>query len=186
MQQKLCLWMAVVVLFGALCVGNPFLAGREGQKVASSTGAAPSAVRPSEEANAFARRGDQATPAEREPASIAAVPPRVSLASEQPRIARATEAGIERSGGIELASLSTNSPSAPRRSARASALGELRPELECPDETLRAFVVRTELHDGVVVWLLVDGRRLRRNPKTAAGEPLLVPFVQPATEDRPE
>lgn len=186
MQQKLCLWMAVVVLFGALCVGNPFLAGREGQTVARSTGAAPSMVSPGEEANAFARRGDPVTPAEREPASIAAVPPRVSLASDQPRIARATEAGIDRSGGIELASLSAHTPTASRRSARASGLGELRPELECPDETLRPFVVRTELHDGVVVWVLVDGRRLRRNPKPAAGEPLLVPFVQPAAEDRPE
>jgi hypothetical protein len=45
MQQKLCLWMAMVVLFGALCVGNPFLACRDGTSpVEPTAAAAPSAV----------------------------------------------------------------------------------------------------------------------------------------------
>lgn len=173
MQQKLCLWMAMVVLFGALCVGNPFLACREGQTVASPTEAVPSAVN-----HGKANHG-KAMPAEREPLAIAVAPPRVSLASDQPRIARATDAGVE------LASLSVRSPGALLRSSGPSAVGSPL-DLECPDEALRPLVVRTELHDGVAVWVLVDGRRLRRHPKPAAGEPLLVPFVPTAADDRPE
>lgn len=171
MQQKLCLWMAMVVLFGALCVGNPFLACRDGTSpVEPTTAAAPStdridpavatraAPQPSERDGAVSARAPKATLAS----------DRVTLANDLARMQRGPA-----EAAIELASLTP-------RQREASA------ESECPDADLRPLVARTERHDGVLVWVLHDGRRFRRNPKPAAGEPLLVPFVVVVADDRPE
>lgn len=180
----------MVVLFGALCVGNPFLACRDGTSpVEPTTAAAPSTERldpavakraptnPDERATAGASRlpdGAVSALSARSPDvavdSNAAVAPKVMLASDQSRIRR---------GPVEAA---IDIPVAPRPMHR-NAAGE---DLECPDADLRPLVARTERHDGVLVWVLHDGRRFRRNPKPAAGEPLLVPFVVLVADDRPE
>jgi len=191
MQQKLCLWMAMVVLFGALCVGNPFLACRDGTSpVEPTTAVAPSTERldpalakraptnPDERANhAAAGLPEGAVGAlsarshEVALAANGATPPMVTLASDQSR---------SRRGPVEAAiDLTSVVPLPTQRSAAAG-------DLDCPDPELRPLVARTERHDGVLVWVLHDGRRFRRNPKPTAGEPLLAPFVVVVADDRPE
>lgn len=190
MQQKLCLWMAMVVLFGALCVGNPFLARRDGTSpVEPTTAAAPSTERldpalarraptkPDERANraaaglpegavsALSARSSEVA------SSGVALAPKATLASDQNR---------SRRGPVEAAIDLT--PVVPRPTPRNAAAEDL----DCPDAELRPLVARTERHDGVLVWVLHDGRRFRRNPKPNAGEPLLVPFVVVVADDRPE
>ena len=175
----------MVVLFGALCVGNPFLACRDGTSpVEPTTAAAPSAERldpavakratttaDERAATAASRLPDGAVSALAVRSPEVAVAPKVTLASDQGRIQRGpVEAAIDQARV------------APRPTHRSAAAEEL----ECPDADLRPLVARTERHDGVVVWLLHDGRRFRRNPKPAAGEPLLVPFVVVVADDRPE
>lgn len=47
----------------------------------------------------------------------------------------------------------------------------------CPDAALAPFVVAVEDVAGERVWVLRDGRRMRRNPLLDAGQPLLVPVT---------
>lgn len=166
----------MVVLFGALCVGNPFLACRDGTSpVESTTAAAPSTERidPAVEKRAVL----VASPSSNEAlaldatAAVSAHRPKAMLASDPPRSQSPAEAAIERASA------------ATRPTRRSGAAVE---ELECPDEELRPLVARTERHDGVLVWVLHDGRRFRRNPKLGAGEPRLVPFVVAVADDPPE
>ena len=196
MQQKLCLWMAMVVLFGALCVGNPFLARRDGTSpVEPTTAAAPSTARrdpalakraptkqderanraaaglPEGAVSALSARSTEVTSSEVALAANGALAPKATLASDQNR---------SRRGPVEAAIDLT--PVVPRPTPRNAAAEDL----DCPDAELRPLVARTERHDGVLVWVLHDGRRFRRNPKPSAGEPLLVPFVVVVADDRPE
>ncbi|MFN7590769.1 MAG: hypothetical protein ACK501_09910 [Planctomycetota bacterium] len=190
MQQKLCLWMAMVVLFGALCVGNPFLACRDGTSpVEPTTAAAPSTERldpavakraptnPDERGNDAASRLPEGAVS-----ALSARSPEVALASNDavaPKATLASDQNRSRRGPVEAAIELT--PVVPRPTPRNAAAEDL----DCPDAELRPLVARTERHDGVLVWVLHDGRRFRRNPKPTAGEPLLVPFVVVA-DDRPE
>lgn len=104
-------------------------------------------------------------------AALSARTPKATLATDPGRLQRGPADAM-----VELAGVSP-------RSTRSRDGQE---ELECPDADLRPLVARTERHDGVLVWVLHDGRRFRRNPKPAAGEPLLVPFVVLVADDRPE
>ena len=167
----------MVVLFGALCVGNPFLACRDGTSpVEPTTAAAPSAERLDPAVVVAKPRANELAPVSLSANSQPAKPstaktPMVTLASDQLRSHRGpAEAAVELAAG-------TLQPT--RRPGTVE-------DLECPDADLRPLVARTERHDGVVVWVLHDGRRFRRNPKPAAGEPLLVPFVVVVADDRPE
>lgn len=170
----------MVVLFGALCVGNPFLACRDGTSpVEPTTAAAPSTERvdPAVATRDAPPTGERADAGLTEGAvsALSARAPKVSLASDRTTLANGP-GRIQRvptEAAIELATLTP-------RHREASA------EIECPDADLRPLVARTERHDGVLVWVLHDGRRFRRNPKPAAGEPLLVPFVVVVADDRPE
>ncbi len=70
--------------------------------------------------------------------------------------------------------------SASSRRARAAAAVAT----ECPDPMLRPLVVAVESNAaGAPIWVLTDGRRLRRNPLVGAGQPVLVPVG--AGEDGP-
>lgn len=172
----------MVVLFGALCVGNPFLACRDGTSpVEPTTAAAPSSERVDPEVVV-------ATPRANELATVAPLP--VALSAKTPP----ANAPPAKTPMVTLASDQMRSRRSPAEAAVELAAGKLQPtrrpgtaeDLECPDADLRPLVARIERHDGVLVWVLHDGRRFRRNPKVAVGEPLLVPFVAIAADDRPE
>lgn len=171
MQHKLCLWMALVVLFGALCVGNPCLECHEPTvadaptrdgAVATSSGVARTDAPPA---------GSPAQPA---------VQPAVQPAALMARSGAASR-------GVELASSSVRRPllEVGRDVGQATDAALHSASLvawPCPDPALQDAVVRVELGDGgrgvggtgEVVWVLRDGRRLRRNPSLRAGAPLLI------------
>jgi len=192
MQQKLCLWMAMVVLFGALCVGNPFLACRDGTSPVEPTTAAASSAERVDPAVVVAtpRANELATvsPLPLAPLPVATLP--VALSAKTPP----ANAPPAKTPMVTLASDQMRSRRGPAEAAVELAAGTLQPtrrpgtaeDLECPDADLRPLVARIERHDGVLVWVLHDGRRFRRNPKVAVGEPLLVPFVAIAADDHPE
>lgn len=152
MQQNLCLWLCVVVLFGALCTGNPFLPSSDAQ-VGPTLPAGDGA----------AGDGGSGAPA--------VVPPGGR--------AYALEVGSSRAAGGAVKALAGASavPAAMPVALRTSGPAEASSHL-CPDHELRPLVVATERGTrGETVWVLGDGRRFVRNPRPAAGQPVLVPLV---------
>lgn len=144
MHRNLLLGLVIVVLFGALAGGNPFLPGRSDR--AKPRGAAP-------------------------------VP--LSPAATEPLV----EVGVERPATNGLAGLRAGLPLATPVSLRAAAGGEGAGEaalLPCPDPALQALVVDVQRgFDGEPVWVLRDGRRLRR-AKSQAADGALRPGPAPA------
>jgi hypothetical protein len=152
MQQKLCLWLCVAVLLGALCAGNPFLGGRDG--------ATPLVTAP---ARAPARA----------PLPAAATPVRDALRSSLDggaRKALGTHASAAPRGGERAQPVNAVVPVALAASVPADAAAR------CPDAALAPLVQSVELdaRGEPAVWVLRDGRRLVRNPRNGDGEPLLV------------
>lgn len=150
MQQTLCLWLALLVLFGALCLGNPFLS--PGDK------AAPSAL----PAHAGSATPGGGSPLLGSALGGAAGPTAFALEARPRNTGNQTDAihALDHSlagKGIVPASLSAP-PSEPL----------------CPDAALRPLVKSVEWGPhGEPIWVLIDGRRFVRNPRAA--EPLLVP-----------
>lgn len=151
MQQKLCLWLCVAVLVGALSTGNPFLPATP----AATTGVAAPAV---------ALAVDP-------PAAIEVAPapgPVVLALNARP----AGEPRSARKGLLQGTAAPAVVPAALRAPVATDASGTL-----CPDVSLRELVTATDrTADGSTIWVLRDGRRLVRNPDPA-GRPLLVPVA---------
>lgn len=171
MQHKLCLWLAALLLLGALGVGNPFLSGPAcagPADAASSSSAAP------------------ASDSERAVAPIAApmAPPRVQPVALSSRGAGpACDTG--RSDAADRA-LGLDPLAEPGRTKRAIASPAIalavdalsqRQAPACPDPALQKLVVRVDYRDGKPIWVLLDGRQLWRNENLRVGEPLLVPVA---------
>ena len=169
MQQKLCLWLVLVVLFGALCLGNPFLPCGAAAP-AGSPGASPAAV-------------PAASPTEPSTMQAQTAPPAATPAIDV-QLAAAGGAASAGARGRELAAESMAAkalavvPASARRSPSVALRAE--PSAEpllpaCPDADLADQVIAVEQVGDEPVWVLRDGRRLVRNP-IVGGRPLLVPF----------
>jgi hypothetical protein len=167
MQQKLCLWLVLVVLLGALALGNPFLPcgsatpAADGSSSADTSSADTSSV------------GSAAAP----PARAAANVPPVAPAPAVGEVQLAGALSSRREFGVPAFAV------APTRRAAAVALradptvdAASRTSLPpCPDPELAPLVVAVEELEAGPVWVLRDGRRFARNP-VAGALPLLVPF----------
>ncbi|MEO6597233.1 MAG: hypothetical protein ABIP94_21025 [Planctomycetota bacterium] len=158
MQAKIGFVLVAAVLVGALVSGNPFLAPR-------------AIVAPVEGA-----------PVEGAPVAVVlvnvvpmgAVTPATSRAGKAMG-AVASDAALQRAflqDALERSS-SSDGPGSVRAGPTAPLDG-----VTCPDRSLRPLVVevRTD-RDGAPVWVLRDGRVLRRNPLTGEGQPVLVPLA---------
>ncbi len=158
MQQKLCLWLAVAVLLAALAVGNPFRGTwKDGAAAAPRQGAAPPA---SEAPPATGRLAGGVAPAA-DGGDLAA---RAGL----PAVAvRSTHRQPEAVNAVAL------------RAIAPAANGSL----ECPDPELRAHVRDVEWVGSEPVWVLHDGRRVKKNRKVGPGEPLVVEW-EPGTRSQ--
>jgi len=173
MQHKLCLWLAALLLLGALGVGNPFLSG---PACAGPADVAASSAPASDSARAVAPTGA--------PMAEPMDPPRVQPVALSSRgAAPARDAG--RSGAADRA-LGLDPLAEPGRTKRSFAspgialavdASSSRQAPACPDPALQALVVRVDYRDGKPIWVLRDGRQLRRNENLRAGEPLLVPVA---------
>ena len=174
MQSKLCLVLALVVLLGALVFGNPFRG--DGPAVSLRAGAgdvsgAPSASPASERAVVQASLAAN-LPAKRAAGLEDAAMPGAQVASLPSAAVPAVQRGDLRS---ELAGKRSKRPPAAAVEPKDAA-AEV-----CPDASLQPLVVRVRKGaDGQPIWVLGDGRQVRRNPKTGPGEPLVVPVVVPA------
>ncbi|MCU0867731.1 MAG: hypothetical protein MUC36_28435 [Planctomycetes bacterium] len=169
MQQKLCLWLVLVVLLGALALGNPFLpCGASTPAAEGSSSAAGSAP-----IGAGAAVAIPAAPPARAVETAPPVAPAPSFAGAQ----LAGAGSSRREFGVPALAV------APARRAAvvalraesaidAAALPSLPP---CPDPELAPLVVAVEELEAGPVWVLRDGRRFARNP-VAGALPLLVPF----------
>jgi hypothetical protein len=165
MQQKLCLSLVLVVLFGALALGNPFLpcgsatpaAGGTTSPTAAAAASSPTAPSPAASAPAAATAGAKAAPKAVEARLAGAGESAASLPIGVPSLAVAPRRG---SGMVAL---------------RAEPAIDRRVWLTCPDPELANLVIAVELVGDQTVWELRDGRRLVRNP-IAGALPLLVPF----------
>lgn len=92
----------------------------------------------------------------------------IVLGGETPRAALVSL----RAGSAPLAAKDTR-PLDRERGESAGVDGEL-----CPDVLLRPLVVRVRhAVDGTPIWVLRDGREVRRNPRRGPGQPLVVPVV---------
>ncbi len=172
MQQKLCLWLAVAVLFGALVAGNPFLAGSSvrlerrdaplapGQPVRAPLIGEPLIGKPVGQPAV----GD---PAIGDPA-IGEVTP----------VADPGAAGSLRFEATPALAVALNAPSSGKLASGKLAPAEASADPLCPDRALRPLVVGVERNErGEPVWVLRDGSRCMRNPKRGAEQPLLIPFT---------
>ena len=173
------------LLFGALCVGNPFLACHEPTVADAPTrdGGVATSSGPAQ----FPADQTQAaqSPAARSVMAPLLAPPTASPVQPvvQPAALMAHSGAASRS--IELASSPVRRPllevaNHARDAGLATDAALHKASLvrwPCPDPALQDAVVRVELGDGArgeVVWVLRDGRRLRRNPILRAGAPLLI------------
>lgn len=153
MQHKLCLWLAALLLLGALGVGNPFLVG-------------PACAGPAEPASSSPKSG---------------VSPRAAGELHEPRFEvdpppRAQTVALSVPGPSSAGANRPLRPSVAPAFALASDAPTPQTSLACPDAKLQHLVLRVDFHEGKPVWVLRDGRRLARNPKVASGEPRLVPI----------
>jgi hypothetical protein len=170
MQQKLCLWLALAVLFGALCLGNPFL---------SRSGAAVPLSVPSSAPIAAPAKDPAGERLAASPARIAggeAAPAALAL-DARVRTALAI-GGFETPNPVEAGRAAVPATLASQKGAGLGAdpaAGEARP-VACPDLQLAPLVQRTERSTEGTVWVLRDGRRFVRNPRG------LVPMLVLATD----
>lgn len=175
MQSKLCLVLALVVLLGALAFGNPFRG--DGPAVSLRSGAgdvsgAPNASPASERAVVNASLAAN-LPAKRAAGLEDAAMPGAQVASLPSGPVPAVQRGDLRS---EFGAKRSKRPPAVAVEPKEAAAAEV-----CPDAALQPLVVRVRKgSDGQPIWVLRDGRQVRRNPKTGPGEPLVVPVVVPA------
>jgi hypothetical protein len=170
MQQKLCLSLVLVVLFGALALGNPFLpCGSAAPAAGGSTSPAAAAAASSPAESSLAA------------SSLTAAAPAAATAGAK-AAANAVEARLV-GAGEAAPSVPIGVPAlavAPRRGAGMVAL-RTEPAIDrrvwpaCPDPELANLVIAVAEVGGQTVWELQDGRRLVRNP-IAGTLPLLVPF----------
>lgn len=150
MQQTLCLWLVLLVLSGALCLGNPFLSPADQ--------VAPSAL-PAHSGSAAPGHGLPVA----EPALGGAAVPTAFALEARPRSTG------NHGGAINALDLNLSA-----KGIVPASLPALPSEPLCPDVALRALVKTVEwCPRGQPIWVLSDGRRFVRNPRGA--EPLLVP-----------
>lgn len=175
MQHKLCLWLAALLLLGALGVGNPFLSG-------------PACAGPADAASSSAPASERAVEPTGapigEPIGAPMAPPRVQPVALSSRgAAPARDAGRSDAADRALGLDPLAEPGRTKRSfaAPATALAvdasSQRHAPACPDPELQSLVVRVDHRDGKPIWVLRDGRQLWRNENLRAGEPLLVPVA---------
>lgn len=164
MQHKLCLWLATLLLLGALCVGNPFLSG-------------PACAGPADAASSKSERAV-------EPILSPIAPPRVQpVALSSRSVAPARDAARQDPAGSPTQSApfaeqgQTRRPFATPALARGLDASSKRPVHACPDPELQDLVVRVDHRGGKPIWVLRDGRQLWRNDDQRPGEPLLVPVA---------
>lgn len=150
MQSKLCLVLALVVLVGALAVGNPFLS--HGSVVVSDGLLQPFSEGGSGIALGVAEGTQSSAPAAALPVSAQRFAPDGNVPVGNQQVSLRAEAPIP--GGVIPAGVMT---------------------ARCPDEHLQELVVRVRHdHAGMPVWELRDGRFVRANPRHGDGEPLVV------------
>lgn len=145
MQQTLCLWLCLLVLFGALCAGNPFLDAKD------------AAARPALPGGS----GDEGLV--------------VGLAPPGGRVhALQAGAPAEGRGAVRALADAAAAPAVLPVALHASGPVDASSQ-SCPDAALRPLVVATERGPrGETVWVLGDGRRYVRNHRAGAGQPLLL------------
>jgi len=155
MPPKLFLMLVVVVLLAVLVGGNPFLSKNAAGRVPAvplSTSA---------------------------PAAGATL---VGMEAAEP-LGRVSAEGNEAQPGHAADFADVHRMELPGQTVGAAHRGQRQGSavlLECPDPLLRHLVVEVETDaSGAPIWVLRDGRRLRRNP-IVGGKPLLVP-VPPTT-----
>lgn len=167
MQHKLCLWLAALLLLGALAVGNPFLS-------------VPACAGPAGAISSSASDPERAV----EPIAAPMAPPRVQPVALVSRgVGSAPDAGRPDAAGRTQGLNPLAEPARTKRSfstpamAKAVDASSKRPAPACPDPELQALVVRVDYRNGKPIWVLRDGRQLWRNENLRAGEPLLVPVA---------
>lgn len=165
MQHKLCLWLAALLLLGALGVGNPFLSG-------------PACAGPADAASSS--DSERAV----EPVAAPKAPPRVQpVALSSHGALPARDANRSDAVGRALGRDPLAEPGRTKRSFASPAMSlavdasSQRQAPACPDPELQALVVRVDYRDGKPIWVLRDGRQLWRNENQRVGEPLLVPVA---------
>lgn len=155
MQQKLCLWLAVVVLLAALVVGNPFHDPlHDGADAASRRVASPPA---SDARGASGRLVGGMAPDGDGP----------EFAARSELLSRAGLSAHRQPEAVNAVALRTVAPTAAG-------------SVECPDPELRARVRDVEFAGSETVWVLDDGRRVVKNRKVGPGEPLVVEWAPTA------
>lgn len=173
MQSKLCLVLALVVLLGALAFGNPFRGDGPAVSLRAGGGAAAPALERADAEPAVEVSLAANLPAKRAAEPVDAAMPGAQLASLPAMPVPAVQRGDLRS---ELAGKRSKRQPAAAVEPKEPAVAEA-----CPDASLQPLVVRVRKGaDGQPIWVLRDGRQVRRNPKTGPGEPLVVPVVVPA------
>jgi len=159
MQHKLCLWLAVLLLLGALGVGNPFLSG-------------PACAGPADAASSSAPLVEPSAPPRVQP---------VALSSRSASAARdaAMQEPVGRSPRFDplVEQGRAGRPFATPAVSLAIDASAKRPAPACPDPELQDLVIRVDYRFGKPIWVLRDGRQLWRNENVRAGEPLLVPVA---------
>lgn len=174
MQQKLCLWLVVAVLFGALAAGNPWLveraSGADGDEERRGAPAPRAdavrdsdrdADRDSDRVSALADAAVTGGPAtEARPAAGAA---------DRRRAEPAFQPGPRAAPAVQPVALRAGAPDA---------------LLPFPDASRRPLVRALEFDaDGGPVWVMHDGRRYVPNPRAGGGEPAVVE-LRPALPEK--
>ncbi len=146
MQQKLCLWLCLAVLLGALCLGNPFLR-------------------------------DASAPAPKDASSLSPVATPVAAPAGANAVPHASPAGgmmVALDGRARADNGARRGLATPAMAVQpGSAVDAV--STTCPDAALAELVVATSrTRRGEIVWHLQDGRRVKRNARSAPGQPLVV------------